>query len=278
MISIFSYTDYRKYLADALMEHKRVNPHFSYRFIARRLDLKSAAFFNFVVTGRKKLPEVLVPKIADLFKLNEKEREYFSLLVKFNHCGENGEREELLRRLDGLKRGKRARHLQPDHYRIFTQWYYVAIRELLRIIDFTDDYHDLATSLEPKITTREARAAIRTLERIGLIVRGDDGILRPVESQITTGEAWESELIKSLQIRFADMGKNAIITVPRHRRDFSNLTFCASEATMRRISRDITLLRQKILSMVDDDSAADTVYQCNLQLFPIGHKRRGTDE
>jgi uncharacterized protein (TIGR02147 family) len=161
---------------------------------------------------------------------------------------------------------------------VFTHWFYVAIREMLRIVSFKDDYHSLATSLIPKIKNKEARAAIQTLEKIGLIARGNDGVFHPLESQITTGDMWESELIKTLQVQFAEMGKNAIITMPKQERDISSLTFCASKTTMRQIVNEITALRQKILALVDDDSDADTVYQCNLQLFPIGHKNRGADQ
>ncbi len=278
MNSIFEYLDYRKYLSDAFRERKRINCHFSYRFISQHLDLKSSAFLNCVIKGKKKLPESLVPKIACLFKLNDKETEYLSILVKFNHCSNIAERDELFRKLEGLMKRKKARHLQPEQYRVFTQWFYVAIREMLRIASFKDDYHGLATSLHPRIKNKEARAAVQTLEKIGLIARGNDGIYRPLESQITTGDMWESELIKNLQIQFAEMAKNAIITIPKQERDISNLTFCASKATMRQIANEIAALRQKILASADIDSNADTVYQCNLQLFPIGRKNKGAEQ
>ncbi len=227
-----------------------------------------------VIKGKKKLPESLVLKIAELFKLKDKEKEYLLILVKFNHCSTATDREELFRKLDAFKKKENARHLQPEQYRVFTQWFYVAIREMLRIVGFKDDYHALATSLHPKIKNKEARAAIQTLEKIGLIARGEDGVYHPLESQITTGEVWESELIKNLQIQFADLGKNAIVTLPKQQRDISNLTFCASEATMRRVADEIAALRRKILTFADNDADADTVYQCNMQLFPIGRKTR----
>jgi uncharacterized protein (TIGR02147 family) len=73
------------------------------------------------------------------------------------------------------------------------------------------------------------------------------------------------------------MGKNAMVTVPKRERDVSNLTFCASEATMRRIADEIAALRQKILAMSENDKHADRVYQWNMQLFPVSHKARGDE-
>jgi uncharacterized protein (TIGR02147 family) len=279
MKTIFEYLDYRSYLSDVLKDRKRMNHHFSYRFISQHLDLKSSAFIHRVIKGDKKLPESLIPKIAELLKLDEKEKEFFLILVKFNHCIDASQREELFRKLERFVKNKKVRELEPAQYRLFTRWFYVAIRELLRIKRFEDDYHALAVSLQPKIKNKEARAAIQTLEKIGLIAKGPDGAFRPLEIQVTTGDLWESELIKNLQIQFAEMGKNAIVAVPKQKRDISNLTFCASEATMRRISEEIAALRLRILDLADNDNASDTVYQCNLQLFPIGYKdREGSHE
>jgi len=147
MKTIFEYLDYRKYLADSVLERKRINSHFSYRFISQHLGLKSSAFFNCVIKGKKKLPETLVPKIAELLKLDEIEKEYLLIMVKYNHCVDTAEREELFRKLEGFVKRKKARHVSPEHYRVFTQWFYVAIREMLRIVRFKDDFHSLAASL-----------------------------------------------------------------------------------------------------------------------------------
>jgi uncharacterized protein (TIGR02147 family) len=85
-------------------------------------------------------------------------------------------------------------------------------------------------------------------------------------------------MIKSLQIELVEMGKKAIVAVPKKERDISNLTFCASEKTMHRIADEISALRQKILAMSEHDEEADTVYQCNMQLFPISQKTKGVEQ
>jgi uncharacterized protein (TIGR02147 family) len=198
-------------------------------------------------------------------------------MVKFKHSINAIEREDLLRKLEAVKKKETARHVQSEQYQLFSQWFYVAIRELLRIISFKDDYHALAASLLPKIKNKEAREAIQLLEKIGLIAQDEDGVYHPLESQITTGDVWESELIKNLQIQLTELGKNAILTIPRQQRDISNLTFCASKATMRRIADEIAALRRKILTFADNDADADTVCLCNIQLFPIGKKTRESD-
>jgi len=231
---------------------------------------------NWVVQGRRRLPEALVPRIADLFTLNDREREYFTLMVKYNHCTSIPDREILFKQLIGFQK-KKSSVVKPQQFQLFTKWYYCAIRELLRVLPFRDDFQRLSVALRPKIKSRQAREAVELLQKIGLIGRGDDGCFKPVETLITTGEVWESELIKNLQIHFVEMGKNAIVGIPKKERDISNLTFCASDKTMRSISSEIAALRQKILAMSESDQEADTVYQCNMQLFPISHKTKGVE-
>ena len=271
-MNIFNYLDYRKYLADALQERKRQNYHFSYRFIAQHLNLSSPGFFNWVISGKRKLPEALIPKIAILFKLNDKECAYLHLLVKYTHTADTSEKEELFEKLSVFIKKQNKLQLQPQQYQLFSKWYYLAVRELLRAFRFKDDFRSLASVLHPKIKTREAREAIEVLEKIGLISRDEQGFHRPVETLLTTGEVWESELISNLQIQMAELGKKAIVSVPKKERDISNLTVCLSEATMKKISGEIAALRQKILTLSENDHDADRVYQCNVQLFPVSQK------
>ena len=277
MIDIFQYINYCQFLSDALRERKRNNPHFSYRYISNFLHLKSPGFMNWVVHGRRKLPEGLIQRIGDLFKLGDREREYFALMVKYNHCTNIPEREALFRQLVDFQKRKSS-VLKPQQYRLFSKWFYLAIRELIRIYPFTDDFQQLSVMVRPKIKSKEAREAIELLQKIGLIDRGGDGTFKPIETLITTGDVWESELIKNLQIHFAEMGKNAIVRIPKKERDISNLTFCASEKTMRRAADEIAALRQKILAMSENDKEADAVYQCNMQLFPVSKKCKGAQQ
>lgn len=274
MSNIYNYLDYRKYLADALAERKAHNRHFSYRFIAQHLSLSSPGFFNWVISGKRKLPEALVPKLAILFKLDDRECAFLSLLARYNHATDLAEREELFGKLSTHVKKQQKHALQPGQYQLFSKWYYLAIRELLRVFSFTDDIHALACMLHPKIKNSEAREAISVLEKIGLIARDPEGFFRPVETLLTTGEVWESDLINNLQVQMADLGRKAVVSIPKKERDISNVTVCLSESTMRCIAADLKALRQKVLALSENDIEADRVYQCNLQLFPVSEKGR----
>lgn len=277
-MNIYEYLDYRKFLNDTLLERKAHNRHFTYRFIAQHLKLSSPGFFNWVISGKRKLPEALLPKLAVLFKLDENESVYLHLLVKYNHSTNISEREELFEKLSHYAKKQRKHELRPEQYLLFSKWYYLTIREFISITPFKDDFKLLATSLEPKIRTREAREAITVLEKIGVIERDEQGFYRPVETVLTTGEVWESELITNLQIQMIDLGKKSLVTIPKKERDISNITISVSESTLKQISAEIAALRQKILSLSEKDVGADRVYQCNVQLFPVTQKRQAIHE
>jgi len=277
-MNIYDYLDYRKYLNDALCERKAQNPHFTFRFIAQHLNLSSPGFFNWVISGKRKLPEALIPKIAILFKFDEKECAFFHLLVKYNHSVKLSEREELFEKLSCIIKRQNKHELRPEQYLLFSKWYYLAIRELLSVIHFKDDFQLLASTLNPRIKIKEAREAIAVLEKIGVVSRDEQGFFRPIETLLTTGETWESEMITNLQIQMADLGKKSLIAVPKKERDISNITIKLSEKNFKQIRTEIEALRHKILTLSENDATADRVYQFNVQLFPISQKRQAADE
>jgi uncharacterized protein (TIGR02147 family) len=273
-MNIYTYLDYRKYLADALAERKVQNYHFSFRFIAQHLNLSSPGFFNWVISGKRKLPESMIPKLSILFKLDDKECAYLSLMVRYTHTKNIAEREKLFDQMTEFAKKHKKHELQPAQFQLFSKWYFLAIRELLRIFDFKDDFQALSAALRPRIKSSEAREAIEILEKIGLIAQNEKGYYRPVETVLTTGNVWESEMITSLQIALIDLGKDAVISVPKNQRDISNLTICVSVKAKKRIAEEIFELRQKILAISENDSEQTSVCQCNIQLFPISQIRQ----
>lgn len=275
MNNIFKYTNYQLFLSDEVKKRKEQNVHFTYRFIARELKLASPGFFNWIISGKRKLPEAQIPALVKLLKLSENEAAYFTLLVRYNHSTDLTEREELFEKLSLLQKKQTRYRLPPEQHELFAAWHYLAILELLRMFRFKDDYHALAAALRPKIRIPEAREAIRKLEKLGLITRDDDGCYHPTELQLSTGGVWESERITTLQAHLADLGSRSVLGIPRNERNISNVTLCLSEKSKARIVREIIAFRRKIIAISEIDKDTDTVFQCNIQLFPLSSPVKG---
>ena len=268
MISIFNYADYRSFLQDAVKEMKVRNPHFSFRYIARHLELRSSAYFNLVLHGKRKLSETLAHKTAGLLKLTDKEREYFLYLIRYSTAKSEEERQFCFERMSSL-RGKSTKKVSPSQYLLYSKWYYNVIRELISFLPSLGDYRRLAKSLRPPIHAKEAREAIRVLKKIGMIEQTSAGGFRQKQPLITTGDEWDSALIRHYQRTLIEMSANALETIPKEERDISSLMLPVSKATFDKMREELKNLRQKFLTLSQEDANADSVFVCALQLFPV---------
>ena len=273
MPTIYNYTDYRSFLVDALAERKKANLHFSFRYISRYTGLKSPGFFNLVLHGKRNLSESLALKIADLFKLTDREREYFLYMIRYNDVRNHVEKQFYFERMSAY-RNRNAKKIEPAQYLLYSKWYYHVIREMLPMLHFRGDFASLAKKLRPSISSKEAREAIGVLEKTGLIEKSDNGIYRQKEPVITTGDEWASALISNLQRSLIDMGRNALASVPKLERDISSLTITVSQKTFIQMCDEIKKLRRKFLALSEDDALADKVCVCNIQLFPVTNSCR----
>lgn len=277
-INIYKYIDYRQFLADAMKLKKDTNPHFSFRYIAQRLDLRSSGFFNWVVQGKRDLSNPLSYKVAQLFGLKKKRLEYFLCLVRYSQTKYAAEKQELFEKIAHLRRHHVDR-VNPEQYQFYENWYNSVIRELVELQPSEEDYGKLAACTIPQITAKQAQDALHLLEKLGLIKKRTGGGYRRSHSTITTGDQWQSATIGNLQLKLLQMGIDALQKIPKNQRDISHLTISVSEETMEKISEKIAELRRLILELASADKAANRVYVCNFQIYPVSQScNGGTDE
>ena len=65
--------------------------------------------------------------------------------------------------------------ISKESFDFYNHWYISAIRELLFIFDFIDNYSELAKKLRPTIKTSEAKRSIKTLLSLKLIRSNSKG-------------------------------------------------------------------------------------------------------
>ncbi|HKP95230.1 MAG TPA: TIGR02147 family protein [Fibrobacteria bacterium] len=268
LTDIYAYLDYRKFLQDLYAEKKAKGKFFSYRYLAQKTGLKSAGFFTWVLQGKRNLSPHLVLKFAQAFKLNRQETGYFELLVSYNQARSHEERKHFFDRLICLKRTS-AKLVDSDQYEFYEKWYYSAVRELIGIQPFKDDFAKLARTVVPAITVSEAKKAVELLDRLSLIVRDEDGYYQRKDSTISTGQSWKSLAIANFQIQSFDLGRQALDRFGKAERDMSTMTLSCSQATFDAIRERLKALRLEFAEMAKNDSGADRVLQCNFQVFPL---------
>lgn len=269
MLNLYEYLDFKVYLKDFYTHKKKGNKNFSYRYIAGKVGFKSAGQFTQILKGQLNLSQKLLPKFINFLKLSKKEAEYFELLVNFNQAKNQVEKSRFYERLITFKEVK-ATILSPDQYKFYQKWYYAAVRDILSIHTFEGNFRKLANLVEPSISTAEAREAIELLQRLGIIKQNDDGSYiiknRIISSPI--GEGFSTALA-NYATQMLDRAKYAVNDMPKEDRSVSWVGASLSKEAFEEVKEEITLFRNKILSIAEKDMDSERVYHFNIQCFPL---------
>jgi uncharacterized protein (TIGR02147 family) len=269
MPNILDYNDYRAFLRDHYRENKARNHRYSYQYIAKKVGFRSASFFGQVITGRSNLSSAMTARFADFLGLNRKESEFFEALVAFNQSKEPLEEKRHFEKLIAFK-GSRIRLLGSDQYEFYGKWYYPAIRELLYFFPFRGDYDGLARMLSPPIKPSEAKQAITLLLRLGLVRKDAQGVIvRSDPLSDSTGYQAIDASIHDFQQQTLSLAGEAIHRFPREARSISTVTFSLSRKGFEAIDEELKGFRRRLLKIAEGDTAEDTVYQVNFQIFPL---------
>ncbi|HEX2956385.1 MAG TPA: TIGR02147 family protein [Chitinispirillaceae bacterium] len=161
-----------------------------------------------------------------------------------------------------------AKPVDEWQYAFYQKWYHSVIHALLSIYEFKGGYKKLASMLKPAITAKQAHESIELLMKIGLLEQGEDGIYRPKNNFVTSGDRWQSIAIHNFQKETINLSALALDLHPKELRDISTLTVTLSAKDLPEIRERIGYLRQTILSL-QNDYEPDTVFQINIQVIPV---------
>lgn len=266
-MNLFGYYNYRKYLQDYYEYRKSVHRHFSYRAFAQKAGYSSSGLYLDLVKGRKSLTPQLVPKFAKALGLQEREEQYFRLMVDFTHATVPASKQEIFDRMAKmLPRSIKA--LAKNQKEYFSKWYYVAVREALGVMNISDNYQDLAYFLIPRISVPQAKQAILLLHQLELIEKVD-GYWRSVSRTVSSGAEVDALMVHQFQKQMIDLSKEALDRFTREARNVSCTTMSVSPMGMERIIHKIDIFRKEITEIVRSDEGERLVAQFNIQFFPL---------
>jgi uncharacterized protein (TIGR02147 family) len=280
MVNVFEFTDYREYLKACFEERKLTDTRFSHRWLARRLDLSTSNFILLVMQGKRNLSSALSIRLSEVLGHSAKEAEYFENLVGFCQARSAREKERYFGRMSALRKKAKVGRVEESQYEYYSKWYCCVVRSLIDMCDFRGDYAWLARTVRPAITVREARQAVRLLEKLGMVKRKPNGAYALTEKNITTGKEITGLAVANFHVRTAELAARAVRELPREERNVTGLTLGISRATYDRICERIGELQEEIIETASADDKADRVYQLNFQIFPMssrnGKARGGT--
>ena len=272
MKPIFEYTDYREWIRDAFDDFKQRKTVISWRYMAMKLGADPGNLLR-VSQGKIHLTLSLVKPMAEFFELDEKETAYWTELVCFGRAKTDAEALNHYEKMQILK-GIPLKRLAKKELEFYRHWYCNSIRSIIGICKFKDDYEGLAESCTPPITVEEAKSAVKLLYDLNMISKDRDGYWKVNDTFVSTGGNWRSEAVRTFQKETIRLAGESLERHAPPLRDISTVTMTFNMDDIALIREKIKEFRSELLRMSQEGNGDDTVFQLNVQLFPIGFAKK----
>jgi len=269
-VSVYDFLDFRVYLRAYYDAAKRTKPNFSFRMFSKLAGLRSPNFLKLVIDGERNLGADSVGRFADALGLVGADAEFFADLVAFGQAQTLAEKNRAFEGIASSRRFRAARRIDGDLFAYLSHWYNPAIRELSARADFQEEPRWIAGQLRPSISPAEAAEAMKLLLSLGLLVRDPKtGRVQRGEPTLTTEHEVRSLGAAAFHRQMLERAAGSIESVPRELRDLAALTVCVSPETVALVKQRIHKFRESLTELCDSDTQGRTVYQLNVQWFPL---------
>jgi uncharacterized protein (TIGR02147 family) len=269
---IFEYTDYREWIRDAFEDFKKRKSVVSWRYMAMKLDADPGNLLR-VSQSKIHLSVNLIKPMAEFFGLDEKETAYWTELVHFGRAKTDSEALNHYEKMQMLK-GIPLKRLAKKELEFYRHWYYNAIRSIIGICKFKDDYEGLAESCTPAITVEQAKESIQLLHDLNMISTDRDGFWKVNDAFVSTGGNWRSEAVRAFQKETIRLAGESLERHAPPLRDISTVTMTFNMDDIALIREKIKEFRSELLRLSQEGTGDNTVFQLNVQLFPLGFVKK----
>jgi len=269
---IFEYTDYREWIRDAFEDFKKRKSVVSWRYMAMKLDADPGNLLR-VSQSKIHLSVNLIKPMAEFFGLHEKETAYWTELVHFGRAKTDSEALNHYEKMQMLK-GIPLKRLAKKELEFYRHWYYNAIRSIIGICKFKDDYEGLAESCTPAITVEQAKEAVQLLHDLNMISTDRDGFWKVNDTFVSTGGNWRSEAVRAFQKETIRLAGESLERHAPPLRDISTVTMTFNMDDIALIREKIKEFRSELLRLSQEGTGDNTVFQLNVQLFPLGFVKK----
>jgi uncharacterized protein (TIGR02147 family) len=272
MNSIFSYINYRLFLRDYYEEQKKTTRVFSYRFFSRKAGINSPNFLKQIIESKRNLTRLTIDKFITALKLNNKEASFFRHLVLFNQAKVATEKQEHYAVMLSMMHTVKELRLSALQHEYYNHWFVPVVREMVSLYNFKGDYKSLAAAVVPSISVREARYAVKLLLKLGLIEQLPDGRYRQTEAAIISDSRVARMAVRSFNREMLRKAETALEEVPVEQRQIYGVTVGISKECYDVLAAEMAAFRDRVVAIVNGDTASDSVYQLHMQLFPLSRR------
>jgi uncharacterized protein (TIGR02147 family) len=248
-------------LRDNFYERSLRNPSYSLRAYARDLNLSPGNLTD-VLAQKTGLSNEKALYIAEVFNLENEDKEFFCKLVEANSARKKEDRKTAEAEL--WKYDTQYNKISDDYFQIISTWHHFAIAELVAIKDFIYDHEWMSKRLN--ISVEEIKFGLERLINVGLLVE-HDGKLSQNYDFFVSPSGTPSDAAKKFHQQVIAKASEAIINQSIEERDFSSGIYRVRRDDLPEISREIKEFRRKLGKWIEAGENHDSVYALSIQLF-----------
>lgn len=267
MRSIFEYLDYRDLLKDAFEDRKASSPLYSYRMMAEALGQDTSNIFR-ILQKDAHLPARCQSRAIEYLNLTGRSAEYFVLLIAYSREKDPQARHDILEKAMSL-RDVANRQLGENELAYFRDWWVVAVRSLLEVVEGRVQPATMASRLCPAIQESDVVKALDMLQELGLVKKASSGRLVLTEAHLNAGGDEKTQAVRHFQRQILALASESLERFPKEQRDVSTLTLAVDRTAFMEIRGMLREFRQQIQKRVEEAPRPDRVMQLSMAFFPL---------
>jgi len=276
-MNVFEFIDFTQCIQAYVSERKDSLGGYSFQRMADELGLQSRAYIQNVISGKIGISEDVATKLCVVMNLNDEEVEYFLAMVQLRQSRQLTQKVkswELIRvRYKGNSIALSGEPKLVQEFDYLSNWYVPVVKEILLEGLFDGDFSKAGRLLIPQISGAQFRFAVNVLEGLGLVIANGK------KYQCNAEHIWVESPIKSLAIRkfqkdSALLAADSMENAPKDQRNISTMTIGTTQKGFIKIQKLISQLQNEIVSIVEQESKIEQVFNLNVQLYPVSKSFR----
>lgn len=261
-MNVYGCSNYRDILCRRFTERQVENPGYSMRDFARDLGMAVSSLSE-VLSGKHGLSQRSAASLAVHLGLGANERRFFCDLVESEH-GRSQQGREMARSRLTLRRT--ASHLDADQFNLISEWYHLAILELMTTRGFKHDIDWIASTLG--ISRMQADMAIQRMTRLGLL-SCDNGRFKVLKSSTTTTDDVPSVAIRRFQSEILEKARHALNFQSVEEREIASVVVSIRKDDLPAARKMIKEFRRMFCGKLEQSGPGDEVYCFSTALFRL---------
>ncbi len=266
--SLFTYSDFRLFLADYFSAKKDEVTGFSHRSFAKWAGFSAHNFLALVIKGERNLSAKSIHKLTVALKMSRKCSQFFENLVYLNQAKKREDKDRYYEEIRRIGRKVPHHKVNESQFFFYEKWYYPVIRELMVMTNWNSDPSVIAKMVRPSISVNDAREAVTNLLESGMVSQSKDGDYTLAHDFVTSIDV-PVYIKKKARRDVLTMGVETIDSIAPEEKYASYSTIPLSKSLYNEAREMMDTLRESLLAQVRDDCDPEEVYELVLQLFPV---------